>query len=184
MSLSPHHADLLMDIARRSIRHGLDHDRALEVDANPHEGPLKALRSSFVTLHLAAKLRGCMGGLKARLPLISDVAEHAYMAAFKDPRFPGVSAGELSELDVHLSILSPQTPLSFDCEDELLKQLRPGQDGLVIARDTHRATFLPSVWENLPEAASFLGRLKEKAGISVKDAPTHAWRYTVESVPD
>lgn len=183
MTLSPHHGDVLLDTATRSIRHGLDHQKALVVDSNPHESPLKAQRSSFVTLHLDGKLRGCMGGLKARLPLICDVAEHAFMAAFKDPRFSGVTSEELPRLDVHLSILSPQTPIRFDSEDHLLSLLRPGIDGLVIARDTHRATFLPSVWESLPEPASFLRRLKEKAGISRSNPPTEAWRYTVESVP-
>ena len=183
MSLSLHHGNVLLDIATCSIRHGLDHQKALVVDSNSHEPLLKAERSTFVTLHLDGKLRGCMGGLRARLPLICDVSEHAFMAAFKDPRFSEVTADELPGLDVHLSILSPQTPIYFESEDDLLTQMRPGIDGLVIARDTHRATFLPSVWESLPEPASFLRRLKEKAAISPASAPSEAWRYTVESVP-
>ncbi len=172
-----------MDIARRTIRHGLDHKNALVVDSSSHEPALREERSSFVTLHLEGKLRGCMGGLKARIPLICDVAEHAFMAAFKDPRFSAMTGEEIPRLEVHLSILSAQTTIHFDSEADLLKQIRPGIDGLIIARDTHRATFLPSVWENLPEPVSFLRRLKEKAGISPANPPTQAWRYTVESVP-
>ena len=183
MSLSSHQADVLMSIARQSIQHGLDHKHALNVDINSHQAALKEQRSSFVTLHLEGSLRGCMGGLKARQPLIRDVAEHAFMAAFKDPRFSRVTSEELTRLEVHLSILSAQTPIEFTDEANLLAQLRPGIDGVVITRDTRRATFLPSVWDDLPEATAFLRRLKEKAGIAGGDPPERAWRYTVDSIP-
>ena len=183
MSLSAPHASLLMDVARHSIKHGVEHGHALVVDADTLAAPLQAIRSTFVTLHLEGKLRGCMGGLKARIPLICDVAEHAYMAAFKDPRFSPVNRAELSRLDLHLSILTPQTVINFIDEEDLVRQLRPGIDGLVISRAQYRATFLPSVWASLPSPSGFLNQLKAKAGISADDTPTNAWRYTVDAIP-
>lgn len=183
MSLCSTHADIVMQVAMSSIRHGLDHRSALVVDVNAHEAPLREQRSSFVTLHLGGHLRGCMGGLTARFALLDDVAQHAFMAAFKDPRFPGVCQHELAQLDIHVSILGAQTPIQFADEVDLVVQLRPGIDGLIIGRDSRRATFLPSVWDNLTEPTSYLRRLKEKAGIAPTESPAQAWRFTVESIP-
>jgi AmmeMemoRadiSam system protein A len=129
------------------------------------------------------ELRGCIGSLEAYRPLVEDVAHNAYAAAFSDPRFTPLSETELIDVEFHISVLTPAAPMHFESEADLLSQLRPGIDGLVLEDAGHRGTFLPSVWESLPDAAQFLQHLKMKAGL-----PADYWsdnlkvsRYTSES---
>jgi AmmeMemoRadiSam system protein A len=173
----------LLETAIASIQHGLEHDSPLTPDLDEQPDELQQERASFVTLNRKGQLRGCIGHLQAVQPLITDVAENAFAAAFRDPRFPSLTQSELQGLEIHLSILSPTTPLEFTSEDELITLLRPGVDGLILEDQGRRGTFLPSVWESLPEPASFLRHLKTKAGL-----PTDHWsptlrvdRYTTES---
>jgi AmmeMemoRadiSam system protein A len=114
---------------------------------------------------------------------VEDVAHNAFAAAFRDPRFPALSAAELQELEIGISVLGPTESVSFGTEEELLGKLRPGIDGLVLQDGRHRGTFLPAVWESLPEPAEFLYHLRQKAGL-----PGDYWsetlqieRYTTES---
>jgi len=173
-----------LDIARRSIAHGLEQRTPLPVDPAAYDERLRAPGASFVTLHLGDELRGCIGSLEARRPLVSDVACNAYAAAFQDPRFPPLSRDELPALRIHISVLSEATPLHFISENDLLRQLRPGVDGLILEEgESHRSTFLPSVWSSLPDPRQFLQQLKLKAGL-----PPDYWsdslrvlRYTTES---
>lgn len=183
MTLSGSQRTTLLQTARASIRHGLAHQQPLAVHPAEFAAGLKALRASFVTLHIAARLRGCIGHLEAFQPLIVDVAENAYAAAFRDPRFSPLAAREEPLLTIHIAVLSPPEPLVFGWEEDLLAQLRPGVDGLILADGRHRGTFLPSVWESLANPGEFLTHLKIKAGL----APNH-WsdtltvaRYTAES---
>lgn len=155
----------LLEIARASIRHGLRHDRALTVNPAEYSTPLCVERASFVTLERDGQLRGCIGTLTASQPLAQDVAVHAYAAAFEDPRFPPLRPEELPELAVFISVLSPPESLRFHSEPDLLAQLQPGVDGLILQFRRHRATFLPAVWEQLPEPVQFLTQLKHKAGL-------------------
>jgi AmmeMemoRadiSam system protein A len=177
--------ETLLDVARRSIVHGLLHGRPLAVGPEEYQDALQAVRASFVTLTLSGKLRGCIGALEATMPLVADVAEHAFAAAFRDPRFPPLTEPEFGEVDIHISVLTPATPMDFEDEADLLSQLRPGEDGLIIAKGARRATFLPSVWASLPDPVQFLSHLKLKAGIDDNDPrePLRAWRYTTESIP-
>jgi AmmeMemoRadiSam system protein A len=156
----------LLRVARQSIEHGLRHGRPMRVDPADFAEPLRPIRATFVTLQLAGKLRGCIGTLEAREPLVIDVAEHSYAAAFEDPRFEPLSIDEFPELEVHISILSPAEPIRFDSEKDLLAQLQPGIDGLILRLGHRRATFLPSVWESLREPGQFLAHLKQKAGLA------------------
>jgi hypothetical protein len=174
----------LLDVARDSIQAGLASGRPLAPDPAAYPEPLRALRTSFVTLHRHAALRGCIGGLEPLRPLVADVAEHAFAAAFRDPRFPPLAEGELEGLEVQVSILSPLEPLAFASEPALLAQLRPGTDGLVIEVAGRRATFLPAVWSGLPEPREFLRELKRKAGLDPDfwSPALRARRYTVESL--
>ena len=183
--LSATQAESLLSLARESIASGLKTGKPLPVRLSDYEKALQAVRASFVTLNIAGKLRGCIGSLEAKLPLVEDVAQHAFAAAFQDPRFPRLAESEFPQLDIHISILTPSEPVDFDDEADLLRQLRPGTDGLIIAQGSRRATFLPSVWVSLPEPADFLAHLKRKAGIAGGDStePLQAWRYTTESVP-
>jgi AmmeMemoRadiSam system protein A len=114
---------------------------------------------------------------------VNDVAHNAYAAAFMDPRFLAVTEDELENLEIHISVLTPAVAMTFDSEEDLLKQIRPGIDGLVLEDGRHRGTFLPAVWESLPDVKSFLQHLKQKAGL-----PDNYWsdslkvsRYTTES---
>ncbi len=183
--LSAAQEDTLLRVARESIANGLSTGKTLSVSASDYEPRLREVRASFVTLNIDERLRGCIGALEAKLPLVEDVAEHAFAAAFRDPRFPLLTEDEFPKLDIHISILTPNEPMSFSDEADLLSQLRPGVDGLIIAKGTRRATFLPSVWESLPEPAQFLAHLKLKAGIADGSSsdPLEAWRYTTESIP-
>lgn len=173
----------LLSIALQSIRHGLALGSQLATQYQDINEALLEHRCCFVTLRINSSLRGCMGSIQANEALIDNVISNAYNAAFNDPRFSPLQADELTELSIHISVLSPSQPLRFSSERELLPQLRPGIDGLVLRENNHCATFLPSVWDQLPEPDDFLGHLKKKAGLS-----EHYWsntlsieRYTVES---
>jgi AmmeMemoRadiSam system protein A len=176
----------LLQVARQSIRHGLERQCPLSVNAADYPESLRPLRATFVTLEIGGQLRGCIGTLEARLPLVQDVAEHAFAAAFEDPRFPPLDPDEFPRLDIHISVLSPPAPLHFRSEDELLDQLRPGVDGLILRLGLRRATFLPSVWDSLPDPYVFLAQLKQKAGLPLGfwSPELQAERYTTEAFGD
>ncbi len=176
---------LLIQLARQSIAHGLEHGGPLPLSSHDYPEQLQAPRASFVTLHRHDQLRGCIGSLEARRPLVEDVTCNAHAAAFHDPRFSPLTRAEFDNLSIHISILQPAEPLRFQSEHELLAQLRPGIDGLILQEGTHRATFLPSVWESLTEPQAFLNQLKHKAGLGMDywSDTMQAWRYTTESFP-
>jgi len=165
----------LLDLARRSIRHGLEHGSALPVDLERLDPALRRQQASFVTLEISGTLRGCMGSLEAHRPLAEDVAANAYAAAFRDPRFPPVTTREEPELELHISLLTAPEAMHIESEAELLRQLRPGIDGLILREGAHRGTFLPAVWEDLPFSADFLRHLKAKAGL-----PSEYWSDSIE----
>lgn len=156
----------------------------LELPASPppEHAFLRRPGASFVTLRHRRQLRGCIGSLTARRPLGVDVRENAVAAAFSDPRFAPLTRNEYAEVDVEVSVLSACTPLAVDSEAELLRRLRVGVDGLTLEFGDHRGTFLPQVWDALPDAREFVAELKRKAGL-----PRDFWspqlqvsRYTVD----
>ncbi|MCG2577656.1 AmmeMemoRadiSam system protein A [Dechloromonas sp. XY25] len=124
--------------------------------------------ASFVTLTQHGRLRGCIGSLEAWRPLAQDVRENALAAAFHDPRFEPLSADEWPATRVEVSLLTPAVALSFSDEADALAQLRPGVDGVIFSVGNRRSTFLPQVWEQLPDPALFMARLKQKAGLPVE----------------
>lgn len=121
--------------------------------------------ATFVTLTIDGRLRGCIGTLEAWRPLLEDVRANARHAAFRDPRFPPLTRPEFDRVHVEVSVLTEPRPLAFTSEADLLAQLVPHEDGLVLEASGHRGTFLPQVWEQLPEPAAFLGQLRRKAGL-------------------
>lgn len=121
--------------------------------------------ASFVTLTRRGELRGCIGSLLAERPLRHDIECNARAAAFRDPRFPPVAAREYAGIDVEVSLLSALEPIKAESETELLSALRPGVDGVLLEYRARRGTFLPQVWEQLPEPRAFLQHLKQKAGL-------------------
>ena len=126
---------------------------------------LHKLGASFVTLTRDGQLRGCMGSLEARRNLVDDVQANAVAAAFEDYRFPPLTSDEYLRIAIEVSVLSALEPMFVSTEEEAMNQLRQGIDGLVIEYGMHRATFLPQVWEQLPEPQAFLAHLKIKAGL-------------------
>ncbi len=152
-------------LARDAIAYGLEHDDVMPIDITDYAVALQQKRACFVTLHLDGALRGCVGSLFAYRPLANDIVGHAYTAAFRDPRFAGVTADELPALDIEISVLGEPEPMQFDNEADLLQQLQPGKDGLVLEFGNNKGTFLPSVWEQLPDRKEFLDQLKLKANL-------------------
>ncbi|HUO45039.1 MAG TPA: AmmeMemoRadiSam system protein A [Burkholderiales bacterium] len=168
---------ILLPLARAAIARQLNLSAAVD-DSAPW---LRAIGASFVTLKKDVELRGCIGTLEAQRPLGLDVAANAIAAAFRDPRFAPLRHDEFDAVRIEVSVLSPSAPLAFRDEADALAQLRSGRDGVIFESDGRRSTFLPQVWEQLPEPRLFLAQLKIKAGL-----PHDFWsprvrlaRYTV-----
>ncbi len=184
MSLTEENQQRLLQLARASIEHGLQTGRPLPVKLQDFPAELTEPRATFVTLEKNHQLRGCIGMLEAVRPLAQDIAENAFSAAFRDPRFPPLEDTELPDLSIHLSILSPAKEMTFSSQEDLLAKLRPRIDGLIMQEGHRRGTFLPTVWESLPTPEQFLSHLKQKAGL-----PPDYWsdtlkvfRYTTEFI--
>lgn len=159
------HRKILLGVARTSICHGLSSVWPLIVDPTDYPEPLRDNRATFVTLNRNGRLRGCIGCPEAERSLVSDVAANAHAAAFFDPRFPPLADEEVPDLEIHISVLSRPRAMTFNSEDDLAAQLRPGVDGLILEDKGRRGTFLPSVWKSLPDPVGFLRQLKVKAGL-------------------
>lgn len=183
--LEKHGTDLLF-LAARAIRHQLDTGHPVQVDSSASAPEMLADGASFVSLDKDGKLRGCIGSIGAHRPLIVDVVENAFGAAFKDSRFKPLTADEIEKHEIALtvSVLSPQVPIDFSDEADLVSQLRPGKDGVVLQEGQRRGVFLPVVWNSLPEAADFVRNLKRKAGLPEDywSDSLRAWRYVTETV--
>lgn len=167
---SANQKQILLTIACDSLKHGVENGSALSVDPDDFDSELKEHAATFVTLHKNSplhnkELRGCIGSLIAHQPLVKDIADNAYSAGFRDPRFPQLSADELELLEIHISILTPPAPMTFSNKEDLLEQIQPGIDGLILSDGFNRGTFLPSVWEQLPDKEGFLLNLLMKAGL-------------------
>ena len=163
----------LVQLARQTIgerlRQPVDRQQA-ELLAEALRAPaFQEKRGVFVTLHEHGQLRGCIGSLSAYRSIVDGVRENAINAAFNDYRFGPVTAEELADLEIEVSILTEPQPLAYDGAEQLLARLRPGVDGVIIRRGGASATFLPQVWEQLPEPADFLGHLCRKAGLSPEE---------------
>jgi len=166
MSLTKRSRDLLITFAGRSIMHGLAMGSGGQPDESALPTELAAPGATFVTLSTAAQgLRGCRGVLEAARPLAWDVWDNAYASAFDDPRFVPVTLAEIADLDIEISVLGPLEPIVVDSEEALLQILVPGRDGVVLSWRGHRATFLPKVWDSLPDPLEFFSQLKRKAGL-------------------
>jgi hypothetical protein len=178
------HGATLLRLAAGSILNGLDTGKPLSVRPDEFDRELAGNGAAFVTLKREGRLRGCIGSPEAHRPLVVDVPENAYRAAFKDPRFPPLAAAEVEGLDLSISVLSPQAPMAFADEADFMTRLRPRIDGLVIEDNRRRALFLPSVWEQLPDPRKFVEHLKVKAGLArdhwSKDFK--AWRFAAAEI--
>jgi len=171
---------ILLTIARSAIsdRLGMSLDGFMPVNA-PW---LDEKGACFITLKINGALRGCIGSLEACRPLIEDLHANAVAAAFQDPRFSPLTLEEFERLRIEVSVLTPLELMSFSNEEDAIIQLKPGVDGVVLQYRQHRGTFLPQVWEQLPDPRMFLAHLKQKAGLAADfwHPDVLLYRYRVE----
>lgn len=157
---------LLLCIAREALLRALGGPSLLPEDEPAAAAWLDAPGASFVTLTQRGRLRGCIGTLEAHRPLRVDVAANAVAAGLRDTRFPPLAARELDLTEIEVSLLSAPEALAFESETEALAQLEPGVHGVLLEFGSRRSTFLPQVWQQLPEPADFMAQLKRKAGLA------------------
>lgn len=178
----------LLAIARAAIANRFDITAGVidKSAARLQEAWLQEPGACFVTIKQHEELRGCIGSLEPRRSLLDDIETNARAAAFSDPRFEPLSAAELDNIAIEISLLSPMQPMTFVDEADVLAQLRPGIDGIVFEYGQARSTFLPQVWEQLPTPREFIEHLKMKAGLPsafwASDIKLH--RYTVSKFKD
>ena len=163
-------ADLL-SVARKTIEHRLINQEAQDSSDSDLSAKFLEHRGTFVTLTTGGNLRGCIGHIIPQESLIEGIRVNAINAAFQDPRFPPLNEKEWRSVKIEISILTDPKPLSYSDADDLLKRLRPEIDGVIIQKGFHQSTFLPQVWEQLPEKREFLSHLCLKAGLE-----SDAWK--------
>jgi len=161
----------LLRMARETIQLTAARQPLPQLDLADFSEDLRQEGASFVTLTIGEQLRGCIGALEACQPLVRDVQEHAAAAASEDFRFPRVRPEEVPQLQIEISRLTPTRALPYEDWQDLIAQLRPGLDGVLIRDGRRRATFLPQVWEKLPDPQNFLSHLCVKMG-----APADYWQ--------
>lgn len=161
----------LLAIARYSLESATAQQPLPSINLESLSTSLRAVRACFVTLEIDHSLRGCTGVLVARRPLALEVNEMTVQSAFYDPRFPPVTKSEVSEIEIEISVLTPPKMLQFERVDDIPQLIRPHIDGVTFRLGNLRSTFLPQVWEQLPDPVQFLGHLSRKMGLS-----TTGWR--------
>ena len=156
---------LLVDLARSSVRAAVTGNPPPKepADVPPR---LQARRACFVTLTKGGQLRGCIGSIFPQESLYQAVVRRARSAAIEDPRFPPVRPNELEQIEIEVSVLTVPKPLEFASAKELLDKLRPGIDGVVLRVDGQQSTYLPQVWQQLPDRRQFMSELAQKAGLA------------------
>ena len=169
--MTPEQKNSLLRLARQTIEEVVTTGRMPEVDASNLSSPLTDAAGCFVTLQKEGQLRGCIGHIFPQEPLYRAVRDNARSAALEDPRFRPVQPEELASVEIEISVLTVPQALPFDSPEDLLGKLRPHVDGVVLKIGQRHATFLPQVWEQLPDKEDFLSRLAVKAGF-----PPSAWK--------
>jgi uncharacterized protein len=154
-------------------RHAITRELGVPGEPPVDDPRLAARGATFVTLKQYGELRGCIGSLRPQRALGEDVDVNAVGAAMRDARFTPVTAKELNDLRIEVSLLSESTFLEFSDEEDLLRRLRPGIDGVILSAGCRSATFLPQVWEQLPGPQDFVAALMRKAGL----APDHPVKH-------
>lgn len=163
----------LLRLAREAMECAVKGKSLPPLDVQSLTPALNENGASFVTLTIDSELRGCIGALEAHQPLAEDVREHAIAAAVQDPRFPPVRENELNRIKLEVSRLTAPHLLEYASSDDLLKKLNPHVDGVILKDNFRRATFLPQVWEKIPDPAEFLSHLCQKMGVRA-----NLWRET------
>jgi len=174
----------LLGLARETVEEVVRNSVVPEIDASGLSSRLIEPKGCFVTLNKNGRLRGCVGDILPRQPLYRAVVENARNAAVEDRRFPPVQPEELGQIEIEISVLTLPEPLDFDSPDDLLRKLRPHVDGVVLVMGSRHATFLPQVWEDLPDTETFLAHLSRKAEMAPwawRDRGTSVLTYQVEA---
>jgi AmmeMemoRadiSam system protein A len=173
-TIRPDEGEQLLKIAREAIRLSLKNEPLPTLRIESFPLALRDQGACFVKLKLDGVLRGCVGSIQATDPLVIDVQKRAVAAAFHDPRFSPIEADEFSRIKLEISCLTTPEPLQYHRPEDLSMIIRPGVDGLILNYHFRRATFLPSVWEQLSDPEVFLGRLCQKMGV-----PPNTWRNEI-----
>jgi AmmeMemoRadiSam system protein A len=164
-SLTADEKQTLLRLAREALECAVHEKKLPPLDQATLTPALRALGASFVTLTVRGQLRGCIGALEPYQPLADDVREHAIAAALQDFRFEPVQVDEINAINIEVSRLTVPKPLEYIDADDLLAKLRPGVDGVTLMESRYRrATFLPQVWEKIPDKEDFLAQLCMKMG--------------------
>jgi len=169
--LTPEEKKLLLGIARSALEISVRGEKWPVLDLESMPARVREEGASFITLTIHGNLRGCIGALEPYQPLVLDVQEHAIAAALEDPRFPPVAPNELDKIDIEISRLTMPKNLAYTDAEDLLAKLHPQVDGVILRDGSRRATFLPQVWEKIPDKADFLDNLCYKMG-----AAADVWR--------
>jgi AmmeMemoRadiSam system protein A len=177
-------ADTLVDLTWTSIRHGIAGRGRVVPDLAGAPEEVQAPGAAFVTVTVGGQLNGCIGTLEPAEPLGAAVVRLAWDAAFADPRLPALTAADLPDAAAKISVLGPLEPMECASEEDLCRSLRPGVDGLLLVAGSRRATFLPAVWESLPDPIDFVHHLEAKAGLRSGwwPATTECVRYEVAEI--
>ncbi|MEQ8257193.1 MAG: AmmeMemoRadiSam system protein B [Roseovarius confluentis] len=171
----PRHRQMLLRAARQTLDSFTKRGKPPKLDETSFPQTLRGHGTSFITLQQDGRLRGCIGSLSAHQPLVRDVSDNTVKAASADPRFKPVTAEEVPDLRLKIAVLSPSAPMTFSGESDLLPQLTPYRDGLILRDGAKRGVFLPMVWDSLSDPVEFLTALKVKAGL-----PKDHWSDTLE----
>ncbi len=166
--LSPEEGKYLLKLARKTIEEKLFNKDTHQGEPAPPEKFIKK-RAAFVTLNIHGRLRGCIGHILPQVPLVESVKSNAISAAFKDPRFSPLSKEEWKDIEIEVSVLTVPEHLEYAGAEDLLEKLRPGIDGVILRKDYHQSTFLPQVWDQLPDKKEFLSHLCMKAGMDANE---------------
>lgn len=178
---------VLLQIAKGAILNRLDGNYNLDLKSTVEHYPyLEKEGACFVTLHYKKQLRGCIGSIIAHRKLVDDIVSNAISAAFSDPRFSPLTIDEVDQLDIEVSVLTAPEMIEYSDYDDLLKQVIPHKDGLIIQHGRYQGTFLPQVWEELPSSEEFLEHLSYKAGANPSIYQYHPtlYRYHVEAIEE
>ena len=181
--LSDDHRSRALHLARQALQSRAARGKIPSIHLPSFPVPMQGQAAAFVTLTQQGRLRGCIGSLKAHSAMASDILSNAIKAGFEDPRFAPVTQDDLKTCQIEIALLSRPAPMEFRDQDDLLAQLVPGRDGLILESNSHRGTFLPKVWDSLQKSDEFLAGLKVKSGLSRDhwSPDIKIWRYMAEA---
>lgn len=174
LPLSKEDQRTLLEMAREHIQMYLATQRNIRIEESRFSKPLQQITGNYVRLILDNKTRGAVGNLPGRQPLVADINQNAYDAAFEDPRFPPVTREEIRQIIIEITVLTHPQIIVVDNEQQLLDSIHPGEEGLLLSEGVHQSHLMPSDWRRFPDPATFVGELKRKAGL-----PQDYWSDTL-----